>query len=183
MKRSMKESYSKVAIEAITDKSQHAALLPTASVTIGTGMGDVMRKTATTITKPSKSLVPAQHPLGSQVSGLNSKALRELRVLAVAQAKKEGIPTTAIHQGIEGWNKAKILAYLEHSTNADTQTVEVDQIHEVDVDSIADVLPAADGDQATAEDMGEYVDIRLHIQKMKPSLGLKAIMISFDVGV
>ena len=119
MKRSMKESYSKVAIEAITDKSQCAALLPTASMTIGTGMGCVMRKTATTITKPSKTSLPALQPLVSQLSDLNSLSLRELRAIAVVKAKAEDIPTTAIQQGTKGWNKAKLVAFLESSITTD----------------------------------------------------------------
>ncbi len=93
-----------------------------------------MRKTATTITKPSISLVPTlQH-----CECLKSKALPELRALAVAKAKKENIPTTPIQQGTHGWNKAKIVAFLEPSTTTDQLQVEVDQLHDLELDQIAE---------------------------------------------
>lgn len=118
-----------------------------------------MRKTTSTITEPSISLVPALQPLGSQESGLKSMALPEIRSLAVIKAKKEGIPTTAIQQGTDGWNKAKLVAFLESSITTDQLQDESDQHHDIDKHPIVTNIPAPEVAQATSTELGEDVAI------------------------
>lgn len=119
-----------------------------------------MHKTATTVTPSSKTPLPVlQH-----CECHNSKALLpELRALAVVKAKTEGIPTTPIQQGTNGWNKAKLVAFLEQPTTTDQLQVEVDQIHDLELDQIAENGSAAELDQAVAavqsEDVADPGDI------------------------
>lgn len=157
MKHSMKESYSKVAIEAITDKSQCSALFPTVSV-------NAKEKRAIAKVRFHADLDPDKPKNGLTYIGQYATATEHEAYYNGASYRKS-FPRFP-------WNGV-----------VEPQPVEVDPVHDVDVDSIAEVVPVANGDQATAEEKSEYFDIRLHIKKMIPSLGLKAVVISFDVGV